>query len=158
MYYYPNLVTQFYTHIDTSTIDHDLHAFIVHFNPGDFVVNISTIEMVTQISCSPQYDASLTLSDYMTVMGVRCEEKDHGLKASTTFRNVHCVGRWVQRNILGLDHTTSFNRSVLLIIHNLMTRQHRACLNTVLLQHMVANFQRTRGAKYSHPILVTRLC
>jgi len=52
VYYYPNLVTQFYTHIDTSTIDHDLHTFIVHFNSGDFVVNISTIEMVTQISSS----------------------------------------------------------------------------------------------------------
>ena len=94
----------------------------------------------------------------MTVMGVRCEEKDYGFKESTTFRNVHCVGRWVQHNILGLDHITSFNKPVLEIIHSLMTRQHTVYLNTVLWQHMIGNFQHTRGAKYSHPVLVTRLC
>ena len=71
VHYCPNLVTQFYSHIDTSTIDHDLHTFIVHFDSGDFVVNINTIEMVTQIPCSPQYDAPLPLIKYMTVMG--CE-------------------------------------------------------------------------------------
>jgi len=47
VYYCPNLVTQFYIHIDTSTIDHNLHTFIVHFDSGDFVVNINTIEMIT---------------------------------------------------------------------------------------------------------------
>jgi len=88
-----NLVTQFYTHIDTSTIDHNLHTFIVHFDSGDFVVNINMIEMITQIPCPPQYDAPLSLIEYMTVMGVRCEEKDRRLKVSTIFHNVHCVGR-----------------------------------------------------------------
>ena len=39
-----------------------------------------------------------------------------------------------------------------------MTRQHTVCLNTILLQQLLANSQRTRGAKYSLPILVTRLC
>ena len=88
----------------------------------------------------------------MAIMGIRCIEYDHGLKASTTFRNVHCVGRWIQRNIIGLDHTISFNRPVLQIINSLMTRQH-----TVIFQHLIANSQGTRGAKYSHPVLVTRL-
>jgi len=88
----PNLVTQFYTHIDTSTINHDLLTFIVHFDSGDLVVNINTIEMITQIPCPPQYDAPLPLIEYMTVIGVRCEEKDSELKESTIFHNVHCVG------------------------------------------------------------------
>ena len=48
VYYFPNLVTLFYTHIDTSTIDHDLHTFIVYFDSGDFVVNINTIDMITR--------------------------------------------------------------------------------------------------------------
>jgi len=39
-----------------------------------------------------------------------------------------------------------------------MTRQHTVCLNTILLQQLLANSQRTRGAKYSLPILLTRLC
>ena len=39
-----------------------------------------------------------------------------------------------------------------------MTRQHNVCLNTMLLQQLIANSQRTRGAKYSLPVLVTRLC
>ena len=47
VYYCPNLVTQFYTHIDIPTIDHNLHTFILHFNSGDFVVNINKIEMIT---------------------------------------------------------------------------------------------------------------
>jgi len=94
----------------------------------------------------------------MSIIGVRCLQKDRGIKASTTFLNVHCVGRLVQRNILGLDHTTSFNRPVLKIVHGLMTRQHTVCLNTVLWQDLIANFQRTRGAKYSHLVLYTLLC
>ena len=91
-------------------------------------------------------------------MGARCTEQDRGLKASTTFRNVYCVGRWIQRNILGLDHTTSFNRPVLQIIHDLMTRQHTICINKTIFHCIIANSSRTRGAKYSHPVLITRLC
>ena len=74
------------------------------------------------------------------------------------FRNVHCVGRWIQRNILGLEHQSSFNRPVLQIIHDLMTHQHTVCLNKVIFHALLANSSRTRGAKYSHPILITRLC
>jgi len=158
VFYCPDMVTQIYTNIDTSTIDHDLYQFIVHFSSGDLVVNINIIEKITQIPCPPQHVAPLPLIDYMFIMGVRCQEKDRGLKASTTFRNVHCVGRWGQRNILGLNHTTSFNRLVLQIIHILMTKQHTVCLNTVLWQHLIANFKRTQSAKYSHLVLVTHLC
>ena len=39
-FYYPDLVIQFYTNIDTSTIDHELHTFIVQFDSGDLVVNV----------------------------------------------------------------------------------------------------------------------
>jgi len=88
----PQFGNPFYTHNNTSTIDHDLCTFIVHFDSGDFVVNINMIEMVIQIPCPPQYDVPLPLVDYMTVMGVRFEEKDRVLKASTTFCNVHCAG------------------------------------------------------------------
>ena len=59
VYYCPNVLTQFYTHINTSTIDHDLLTFIVHFDSGDIIVNINKIEMITQIPCPPQYDATL---------------------------------------------------------------------------------------------------
>ena len=106
----------------------------------------------------PQHIAPFPLHEYMTLMGVRCTKQDRGLRANTTFRNIHCVGRWIQRNILGIDLTTSFNRPALQIIHSLMTRQHTVCLNTILLQQLLANSQRTKGAKYSLPILVTRLC
>ena len=81
-----------------------------------------------------------------------------GSRRAQYFCNMHCVGRWIQRNILGLDHTTSFNRPVLQIIHSLMTMQHTVCLNIVLWQYMIANFQRSQGAKYSHLVIVTRMC
>ena len=84
-YYCPESVTQFYTQIDTNTIDHDLQIFIVHVETGDIIVNLNTLEMVTYIPCLPQHDAPLSLIEYMTVKGVRCEEKDSGLKANTTF-------------------------------------------------------------------------
>ena len=121
-YYCPKLVTQFFTQIDTNTIDLDQQTFIVHFETGDIIVNINTLWIVTHIPCLPQHDTPFPIIEYMTAMGVRCEEKDHGLKANTTFQNVHCVGRWVQCNILGLYHTITFNRPVLQIMHSLMTR------------------------------------
>jgi len=94
----------------------------------------------------------------MTLIGVRCTELDRGVQANTIFQNIHCVGHWIQRNILCIDHTTSFYKPTLQIIHSLMKRQHNVCLNTKLLQQLIANFQRTRGVKYSLPVLVTRLC
>ena len=57
-----------------------------------------------------------------------------------------------------LDHMTSFNRPVLQIIHDLMTRQHTICINTTIFHAIITNSTRTRGAKYSHPVLITRLC
>jgi len=60
-------------------------------------------------------------------------------------------------NILLVDHTSTFNRQVMHIIHILMTWQHNICLCTVLLQQINAKSQHTRGSKYSLPILVTHL-
>ena len=91
-------------------------------------------------------------------MGARCTKQNRGLKASTTFHNVHCVGRWVQRNILGLDHPTSFNRPMLQSIHSLMNKQHTVYLNMVILHSLITNSQHIKGAKYSHLVLVTRSC
>jgi len=45
-YYRPELVTQFYTQIDTNIFDHDQQTFIVHFETRDIIVNINTLEMV----------------------------------------------------------------------------------------------------------------
>ena len=92
-YYCPELVTQFYTQLDKNSIDHDQQTFIVYFETRDIIVNVNTLELVTQVPCLPQHDAPLPLIEYMTIMGVRREKKDHGLKASTIFRNIHCVGR-----------------------------------------------------------------
>ena len=81
-----------------------------------------------------------------------------GLSLVPPSTNVHCVRRCAQRNILGLDHTTSFNRPVLQIIHSLMNKQHMIRLNMIILHSLITSFQRTKDAKYSHPILVTHLC
>jgi len=157
-YYCPELVKEFYTCIETTTIDLDHHQFTVHFETGDIMVTIDIIEDYTQVSSSPLHTEPLPLIEYMSIMGVPYVEYDRGLKASSTFCNVHCVGRWIQYNTLGFDHTTSFNRLMLQIIHNLMTRQHTVWLNTVIFHSLIANSQRTRGAKYSNLVLVTRLC
>jgi len=47
---------------------------------------------------------------------------------------------------------------MLQIIHSLLYRHHHICLNTIILQNLISNSQRTRGAKYSHPVFITRLC
>jgi len=91
-------------------------------------------------------------------MEARCTKQDRGLKVSTTFRNIHCVGRWIQHNILKLDHTISYNRPMLQFIHDFMTRQHIICINTTIFHCLITNSTFTRGAKYSHPVLITRLC
>ena len=53
---------------------------------------------------------------------------------------------------------TSFNRPVLQLFHDIMTRQHIVCINTTIFHSIITNSTRTRGAKYSHPVLITRLC
>ena len=85
--------------IDTNTIDLDQNQFLVHLEHGDLVTP-ATIEEVTQISVPLVHAASLSLVDYIPLMGVRCIEVDRDLKASTTFRNVHCVGRTVCLNTI----------------------------------------------------------
>ena len=157
-FYCPDLVTMFYTNLDHASVDSQAHHFTVHMPLGDLFITLPLLEEHTHVPIHPQDSDPLPLIEYMTLMGIRCTEQDRGLKASTTFRNVHCVGRWVQRNILGLDHTTSFNRPVLQIIHDLMTRQHTVCLNKTIFHAILANSSRTRGAKHSHPVLITRLC
>jgi len=112
-YYCTELVKEFYTCIDTTTIDLDHHQFTVHFETEDVMVTIDMIEIYTQVPNSPLHTEPLPLIEYMSIIGARCVEYDRGLKASSTFCYVHCVGRWIQSNILGLDHTTSFNRPVL---------------------------------------------
>ena len=129
--------------------------FLVHLNYDDLLVTQAIEELTVHVP--PQYVAPLTLIDYMPLMSARCTESDRGLKASITFCNIHCVGRWIQRNIFGIDHTTSFTEPVLQIIHSLMIRQHTICVNTFILQQLIANSQCRRGAKYSLLILVTRL-
>ena len=140
--------------IDTSTLDVDRNQFMVYFDSGDLLVTLDVIAEVTQISSLPQHPASLPLFDCMTIVGVRCTQLDPVIKASTMFHNVHCVGRWIQCNIPGLDHTTSFNRPTLQIIHSLMYRQHLVCLNTTIMQSLISYSQRNRGVKYSHPVSV----
>ena len=39
-----------------------------------------------------------------------------------------------------------------------MTHRHTVCLNRALFHAILDNSSRTRGAKYSHPVLITRLC
>ena len=157
-FYCPELVTLFYTSIDHASVNVHTYQFTVHMPLGDLFITLPLLEEMTSVPSITQHSDPLPLIDYMSIMGARCTEQDRGLKASTTFRNVHCVGRWIQRNILGLDHTTSFNRPVLQIIHDLMTRQHTVCLNKTIFHAIIANSSRTRGAKHSHPILITRLC
>jgi len=152
----PRHSKKFFLGIDIATIKHD--HFVVHLDHGDLEVTRGTIEEATQIPSSPQHATPLPLLDYMTLMRVRCTELDRGVRANTTFCNIHCIGCWIQCNILGIDHTTFSYRPALQIIHSLMIRQHNVCWNTLLLQQLIANSLRTKSAKYSLPVMVTRLC
>ena len=157
-YYCPDLVNTFYNSLDHASVNRNTQQFTVHMPFGDIFVTVPFIAEITDIPVHPHCTGPLPLVDYMSIMGVRCTEQDRGLKAQSTFRNVHCVGRWLQRNIFGLDHTTSFNRPVLQIIHDLMTNTHSVCLNRAIFHAILDNSSRTRGAKFSHPVLITRLC
>jgi len=56
------------------------------------MVTVDMIEDYTQVPSLPQHTYPLSLIDYMTIMSASCVEYDRGLKASTAFRNVHCIG------------------------------------------------------------------
>jgi len=87
------LVKLFYTSIDHASVNFDTYQLMVHMPTGDFVITLPLLEEFTCVPCNPHHCDPLPLIDYMTVMGIHCTEQDRGLKASTTFRNVHCVGR-----------------------------------------------------------------
>jgi len=157
-YYCPELGKLFYANLDQARINLETHQFTVHLATRDTIVIVDMLEDYTQVPSNPHHSKPLPLIEYMTMMGALYTEQDMGLKASTTFHNIHCVGRWIQHNILGLDHTTSFNRPVLQIIHGLMTKQHTVCINSIIFNCLITNSTRTRDTKYSHPVLVTRLC
>ena len=157
-FYCPDLVNTFYTSIDYASVSHDPYQFVSRMPFGDIWVTLPLIEHITHVPLIQQTCEPLPLIDYLTIMGARCTVQDRGLKAQSTFRNIHCVGRWVQRNIMGLDHTSTFSRPILQIIHDLMTQNHTVCLNRTIFHAIIENSSRTRGAKFSHAILITRLC
>ena len=99
-YYCPKLVKLFYANLDKATIDLDTYQFTVH------LATVDMLEDYTQVPNNPHHSYPRPLIEYMTMMGACCTEQDRGLKTSTTFHNIHCVGRWIQCNILGLDHIT----------------------------------------------------
>jgi len=77
---------------------------------------------------------------------------------STIFRNVHCVGWWIQCNTLALITPHPSTDRCCKSFTVLCLDSIRSILNTIILQHLISNSQHTRGVKYSHPVLVTRMC
>jgi len=94
-YYCPAFVKIFDSSINQTTIDLDTHKFVVHLETGDIAVTSYMIKDYTQVSSNLHHSEPLPLIEYMTIMGARCTEQDRRLKASTTFRNVHCIGHWI---------------------------------------------------------------
>ena len=90
-YHCPELVKLFYTSIDQASINFDTNQFMVHMPTGDIVITLNLLEDYTHVPSNPHHRDPLPLIDYMTVMGARCTEQDRGLKASTTFHNIHCI-------------------------------------------------------------------
>ena len=64
---------------------------LIHLDGGDLIIMVELIPEVPSFRF-PQHAASLALIDYMPLMGIRCMEMDRGLRANTTFRNMHGVG------------------------------------------------------------------
>jgi len=95
----PELIKLFYTSIDQASISFDTYQFMVHMPTGDIVITLNLLEDYTHVLSNSYHRDPLRLIDNMTIMGFRCTEQDRGLKASTTFRNIHCVGCWIQLNI-----------------------------------------------------------
>ena len=88
-YYYPELVKLFYTSIDIASVNFDTYQLTVHMSTGDIIITLPLLEELTNVPCNSHHSDPLPLIDYMSIMGARCTEQDRGLKASTTFRNVH---------------------------------------------------------------------
>ena len=88
--------------IDRSTINLDQNRFVIHFDSGNLIITLDLIQKVTQLLIPIHHIAPMALIDYLPLMDIRCTEMNRGLRTSNTFRNVHDVRHWIQRNILGL--------------------------------------------------------
>jgi len=71
VYYCPDLVKQFYEHLDPAIINLDQHHFIVHFDSGDLQIFVDFTHEVTQLPIPPHHATQLALINFMHLMGVR---------------------------------------------------------------------------------------
>jgi len=69
------------------------------------------------------------LGDYIHLMGDHCKlAQGGGISAKLVYHNVYALCRWLNQNVLGVSHVSSFYNQVLHIVYILMTKEKNFCM------------------------------
>jgi len=134
-FYFTTLVKEFYDGFSVDNIDHDHEVIKVNRSGEIKIVNIQTISDLTSILIIESENQNLgNLWDYMFLMGYHCKSSEGGgISAKTVYHNVYALGRWLDQNVLGVSHVSSFYNQALHIVHMKMTRDRHFCMCQTLL-------------------------
>ena len=90
-------------------------------------------------------------------MGEHCKIPQRGdISDKTVYKYVYALCRWLNRNVLGVSHVSSFYNQVLHIVYILMTKEKDFLICYTLLD-TIASAKDKRKTFMSLPILVTQI-
>jgi len=141
---------------------HANHGLIVNWR-GEY--KTSDIELISHLAGIPVSSGEpypMSLADYLPLMGNNCESPEMGgIKATTFYRNIYIVGRWVCSNIIGTSNTSSFYDTTLHVVHSLMSFNYKYCMCRQLyrtIAHSKNRLDSQENAFILLPCLITRIC
>ena len=90
-------------------------------------------------------------------MGEHCKvPRAGGIRAKTVYRNVYALCKWLNRNVLGVSHVSSFYNQVLYIAYILMTKKKDFCMCCTLLDTITS--AKDKRKTFISLLLVTQIC
>ena len=74
------------------------------------ILHLQTISELTGISIVERWTQEpRNLGNYMHLIGEHCKvPQGGGISAKTVYRNVYALCRWLNRNVMGVSHVSSF--------------------------------------------------
>ena len=126
-FYSENLVRDFYDGI----LDYDIGNGQIRVTMDGKVqmVDLRTISEIVGIPVKHGPNPHLQIIEYSSSMGPACRiPNDAGIMASTCYRNIIVVGRWVCTNITGTSKTSALYAPTLACIYALMTKNDDYCV------------------------------
>ena len=143
-FYIPSLVQELYDGFTIDNIDRDRVVIEINWRCELRILHIQTISEIIAIPIVEGGNQNpRKLEEYMSIKGDQCRSSQGGgISAKTVYRNVYVVCRWLNQNVFGVSHISSFYNQALHIVHMMMTGDKHFCMRRQLLDTII-------GVKFS---------